>query len=63
MVFLKYYFYECFCWVNFDLSACIDEMICWVLYIFVLILVILLFLSAFSNAVSVSSTIITSFFE
>ena len=35
MVFLNYYYYECFFWVNFDLSSCIDEMICWVPYIFV----------------------------
>ena len=35
VVFLNYFYYECFCWVNFDLSLCIDEMICYVLYVFV----------------------------
>ena len=33
--FLNFYYYKCFCGVNFDLSSCIDEKICWVLYIFV----------------------------
>ena len=27
VVFLNYYYYECFCWVNFHLPSCIDEMI------------------------------------
>ena len=35
MVFLKYYYYECVCWVSFDLFSCIDEKICWSLYTFV----------------------------
>ena len=34
MVFLNYYDFECFCWVNFDLFSCIDEMIYLVLYFF-----------------------------
>ena len=35
VVFLNYYYYECFHWVNFDLFSCIDKMIYLVLYIFV----------------------------
>ena len=56
MVFLNYYDFECFCWVNFDLFSCIDEMIYLVLYFFLwFILIVLLFLSAFGNAECVSS--------
>ena len=35
VVFLNYLYYECFCWVKFDLFSCIGEMIYLVLYIFV----------------------------
>ena len=35
VVILNYYYYECFCWVNFDLFSITDEMIYLVLYIFV----------------------------
>ena len=53
----------CFCLANFGLFSYIDRMIYLVLCIFVVYLVILLFLSTFGNTMSVSSAIITPFFE
>ena len=54
MVFMNYFYCERFCWVNFDLFSCTDEMIYLVLYFFVVYFGYFVVFSAFGNAVSVS---------
>ena len=51
-----------FCWVYFDFFSCTDEMIYLVLYILWFILIVLLFLSALDNAVSVSLALINNYY-
>ena len=63
VVFLNYYYYINFCLVDFDLFSCIDRMIYLVLLLLRFILIVLLFLSTFGDTVSVSSAVITPFFE
>ena len=66
VVLQNYYYCERFYLVNFGHFTYIDKMICLVLCTFVVylfILVILLFLSTFDNAVSVSSAIVTPFLK
>ena len=63
VVFNNYYDCECSYLVNFDLFPCTDKMICLVPVLLWFILVVLLFLSAFSNAMSVSLEIVTAIFK
>ena len=46
---------------DFDLFSCIGEKLACVYVLFLFILVILLFLSAFSNTMSISTTIVATF--
>ena len=63
VVFLNCYYYIYFCLVDFGLFSCIDRTIYLVLYALRFVQIVLLFLSKFGNTVSVSSAIITPFFE
>ena len=57
------YYFVYFCLVNSGLFSCNDKKNYLVFCTLVLFLVILLFLSTFGNALSVSSAIFTPFFE
>ena len=59
VVFQSYYYCECFYLLNFDLFSCIDKTICLAFCTFVVYFGCLVVFVA----VSVSSAIVTSFFE
>ena len=64
MVFQNYYYCLYSCLVDFDLFKCIDrKRPIWFFVLLRFILIVSLFLSKFGNTVSVSSAIITPFFE
>ena len=63
VVFLSCYYYIYFCLVDFGLFHKLIERFIWFFVFLRFILIVLLFLSTFGNTVSVSSAIITPFFE
>ena len=63
VVFLDYYYCECFCLVIFGLFSCTDKRIYWFSIFLWFVLIFLLFLSTFDNAMSMSTAIVTPLFE
>ena len=58
---MNYYYCECFCLVNYGLFSCTDKKIFLVLYVSVVFSDYLAVLSTFSNAMSISTAIVTTF--